>query len=157
MWYLGKSHLLSKNWLAYRTLIQLSPPRNQLVRATDTEKHLLTTFFDLYDTFVYTSFLNMRNRQLLLEEIIDIGRDEITRLLVALWDILCRVIENYDRYLRIMNRIGTEYMGPVIDEVDRISIPYWGTRWEEQLKTQLEEGFDRYSDADLSVLRPEGL
>lgn len=97
----------------------------------------------------------MRNRQMLLEEIVDIERNEITRLLVALWDILCRAIENYDRYMVIMGRIGSEYLGPVMDEVERALYPRRGMRWEQEFRMQLDQELEQYTEVDLSVLRPE--
>lgn len=110
---------------------------------------------DLYDTFVYTSFLNIRNRQILLEDIVDIERTEVTRLLVALWDILCRVIENYDIYLSIMTRIDEDYLIPTLETVEGILSPLIGTRFEENMRIVMNEGADMYTDWDLSVLRAE--
>lgn len=154
---LGKlQYILGQPTNVYFRQYKLTPPtRNQLYQANEIEKQILTTFFDLYDTFVYTSFLNMRNRQILLEEMIDIERNEITRLLVALWDVLCRVIENYDGYLDIMMRIEHEYLSPTGAEVNRLLNPHIGTRFEERMRMLMEEGIDAYPDMNLSVLRAE--
>lgn len=134
---------------------KLTQTRSHLFKASDVEKNILEAFLDLYDTFVYTSFLNIRNRQILLEDIVDIERTEITRLLVALWDILCRVIENYDIYLSIMTRIDEDYLIPTIETVERILSPLIGTRFEENMRMVMNEGADMYTDWDLSVLRAE--
>lgn len=92
---------------------------------------------------------------MLLEKMVDIERSEVTRILVALWDILCRVIEGYDRYLNLMERVGSEYLDPVIDQIERCLYPMRGTPRERCIRMQLEEGFDRYTEASLSILRPE--
>ncbi|ODM14560.1 hypothetical protein SI65_10046 [Aspergillus cristatus] len=128
---------------------------SQLRKVTPIEKTLLTTFLDLYDNFVYTSFLNTRNRQLLLEDIVNIERNEVTRILVALWDILCRVIEGYDRYLNLMETIGVEYLDPLIEQIEHYLHPIRGSEKERDIRKQLDEGFDRYREANLSTLRPE--
>lgn len=134
---------------------QLTQTRSHLYKPSEVEKNILEAFLDLYDTFVYTSFLNIRNRQILLEDIVDIERAEITRLLVALWDILCRVIENYDIYLSLMTRIDAEYLIPTIETVEAILRPLIGTRFEENMRMVMNEGADMYTDWDLSVLRAE--
>ncbi|OJJ80777.1 uncharacterized protein ASPGLDRAFT_93131, partial [Aspergillus glaucus CBS 516.65] len=104
-------------FIRYRRMLHVI--LGQLRKVTPIEKALLTTFLDLYDNFVYTSFLNTRNRQLLLEDIVNIERNEVTRILVALWDILCRVIEGYDRYLNLMEGIGIEYLDPLIEQIEQ--------------------------------------
>lgn len=91
----------------------------------------------------------------MLEDIIDIERDEISGLLIGLWDVLCRVIENYDRYLSIKGRIDEEYIFPTRHEVNSLLDLYIGTRYEERMRMMMEEGLDSYENTDLSVLRRE--
>lgn len=92
---------------------------------------------------------------MLLEDIVDIERNEVTRILVALWDILCRVIEGYDRYLNLMEGIGIEYLDPLIEQIEQYLHPIRGSERERCIRAQLDEGFDRYTEANISILRPE--
>lgn len=86
----------------------------------------------------------------------DIERAEITRLLVALWDILCRVIEKYDIYLNSMKRIEHEFLLPTIVSVEQILSPLIGTRFEESMRMLMNEGFELFPNySSLSILRAE--
>lgn len=131
------------------------PTRCRVFKVSEIEKDTLTTFLDLFDTFIYTCFLNRWSAGVLLEDIIDIERDEISGLLIGLWDVLCRVIENYDRYLSIKGSIDEDYIFPAGREVNSLLDLHIGTRYEERMRIMMEEGLDSYENTDLSVLRRE--
>lgn len=110
----------------------------------------------MYDTFVYTAFLRIRNRQILLEDIVDIERSEITRLLIALWDILCRAIEKYNLYFDIMVSAEKKYLMPAFRKLDIFLTPLIGTRFEERMRGVISDIFELFPDyLGLSILRTE--
>ncbi|KAE8354108.1 hypothetical protein BDV28DRAFT_164451 [Aspergillus coremiiformis] len=94
------------------------------------EKHLLTVFQDLYDTYVYSSFLNIRNRQILREDKVHLERDNLTRLLIAGWDVLNRAIENYNEIITISNDLKNRFVEPIMDRLPN-SHKIWEEEWEE--------------------------
>lgn len=86
----------------------------------------------------------------------DIERAEITRLLIALWDILCRVIEKYDLYLGAIKKIEEEFLIPTMESVENILSPLIGTRFEERMRMLMNEGFELFPNYSISsVLRAE--
>ncbi|KNG86470.1 hypothetical protein ANOM_005053 [Aspergillus nomiae NRRL 13137] len=94
------------------------------------EKHLLTVFQDLYDTYVYSDFLNIRNRQILREEGLHIERDNLARLLIAGWDVLSRAIENYNEIITINLDLKSRFVDPIMDRLPR-SYEIWEEEWKE--------------------------
>ncbi|KAE8394529.1 hypothetical protein BDV23DRAFT_179680 [Aspergillus alliaceus] len=103
------------------------------------EKHLLTIFQDLYDTFVYSSFLNVRNRQILHEDKPHTDRDRLARLLIAGWDVLSRAIENYSEIITINSDLKNRFVEPIMERLPH-SYKIWEEEWEEhQRQTELEK------------------
>ncbi|OGM50688.1 hypothetical protein ABOM_000601 [Aspergillus bombycis] len=94
------------------------------------EKHLLDVFQDLYDTYVYSDFLNIRNRQILREEGLHIERDNLARLLIAGWDVLSRAIENYNEIITINLDLKSRFVDPIMDRLPR-SYEIWEGEWKE--------------------------
>ncbi|KAE8408954.1 hypothetical protein BDV37DRAFT_294523 [Aspergillus pseudonomiae] len=94
------------------------------------EKHLLAVFQDLYDTYVYSDFLNIRNRQILREEGLHIERDNLARLLIAGWDVLSRAIENYSEIITINLDLKSCFVDPIMDRLPR-SYEIWEEEWKE--------------------------
>ncbi|KAE8137885.1 hypothetical protein BDV38DRAFT_282498 [Aspergillus pseudotamarii] len=94
------------------------------------EKHLLTVFQDLYDAYVYSDFLNIRNRQVLLEDGLHVERDNLTRLLIAGWDVLNRTIENYNEIITINLDLKGRFVDPIMERLPR-SYEIWEEEWDE--------------------------
>lgn len=92
------------------------------------ERRLLTLFLELYDAYVYNSFLYIRNRQIIIEDDPDVVRLELSRLLIALWDILNRVIENYEAYIFKMKDMKHRYFEPAMKQLQD-SPEIWRECW----------------------------
>ncbi|KAL2002593.1 hypothetical protein VTN02DRAFT_6447 [Thermoascus thermophilus] len=107
--------------MAYVVIRNLRKPR-------PLERRLLTLFLELYDAYVYNSFLYIRNRQIIIEDNPDVVRLELSRLLIALWDILNRVIENYEAYIIKMKDIRHRYFEPAMNQLQD-SPEIWRECW----------------------------
>ncbi|KJK61870.1 hypothetical protein P875_00086620 [Aspergillus parasiticus SU-1] len=106
------------------------------------EKHLLAVFQDLYDAYVYGDFLDIRNRQILQEEGFHIERDNLTRLLIAGWDILNRAIENYNEIITINLDIKSRFIDPVMERLPR-SYEIWEEEWDDhQRQCEIQRNMD---------------
>ncbi|KAJ5320607.1 hypothetical protein PENANT_c033G01675 [Penicillium antarcticum] len=79
------------------------------------ERRLLTVFLDFYETWVHTTFLRLRNHQILVEDIPVLARIDLSRRIIAVWDVLSRCIENYSLYTWATRTIRTKYFAPAID------------------------------------------
>ena len=90
----------------------------------------MAVFQDLYDTYVYSDFLNIRNRQILREEGLHIERDNLARLLIAGWDVLSRAIENYNEIITINLDLKSCFVDPIMDRLPR-SYEIWEEEWKE--------------------------
>ncbi|GFF89103.1 hypothetical protein IFM53868_05725 [Aspergillus udagawae] len=98
-------------------------------KPSDHELRLLTVFLDLYDTVIYTRFLTMRfNGKLILEEILNQQRAELSQLLGSLWDIHNHVIENYQKIINCMVHMKRNIVSPVYEEMTQ-SKELWIDRW----------------------------
>ncbi|GIK03913.1 hypothetical protein Aspvir_007988 [Aspergillus viridinutans] len=99
-------------------------------KPSDHELRLLTVFLDLYDTVIYTRFLTMRfNGKLILEEILNKQRAELSQLLGSLWDIHNHVIENYQKIINCMVHMKRNIVAPVYEEITQ-SKELWIERWD---------------------------
>ncbi|KAF7595278.1 hypothetical protein BBP40_006778 [Aspergillus hancockii] len=104
------------------------------------EKHLLAVFQDLYDVYVYSKFLSLRNRQIIREGRPNIKRDSLTRLLIAGWDVLNRTIENYNETITINHDLKSRFVEPVMQRLPN-SYEIWEEEWnkhQEQWEIQRE-------------------
>jgi hypothetical protein len=81
------------------------------------EQRLLSLFLEFYDTYIYNTFLNIRNRQIIAEDDLHEERLELSRVLIAVWDILNRVIENYEAYVMAMKDVKRRYIGPAMESL----------------------------------------
>ncbi|EAW19635.1 uncharacterized protein NFIA_027090 [Aspergillus fischeri NRRL 181] len=98
-------------------------------KPSDQELRLLTVFLDLYDTVIYTRFLTMRfNGELILEEILNKQRAQLSQLLGSLWDIHNHVIENYQKIINCMVHMKRNIVAPIYEEMTR-SKELWIDRW----------------------------
>ncbi|RHZ61108.1 hypothetical protein CDV55_105907 [Aspergillus turcosus] len=98
-------------------------------KPSDPELRLLTVFLDLYDTVIYTRFLTMRfNGKLILEELLNKQRAELSQLLGSLWDIHNHVIENYQKIINCMVHMKRDIVAPVYEEMTQ-SKELWIERW----------------------------
>ncbi|OJJ47078.1 hypothetical protein ASPZODRAFT_166327 [Penicilliopsis zonata CBS 506.65] len=125
--------------MAQVVMIHLKKPR-------PLERRLLSVFLELYDEYVYTGFLRTSNRQLVLEdEEVNVDRSEVSRLLIALWDILNRVIENYELYVKSMKEMKAQFFAPALDTLQN-SPEIWEESWDKhQVMIQMA---DRERDAE---------
>lgn len=73
------------------------------------EQKLLAQLTELYDKWVHDKFLDLRNRQILVEERLDEHRLRLTQYLHTIWDILSRVLEGYAAYREILDEIKEKY------------------------------------------------
>ncbi|KAH3358782.1 hypothetical protein KXV52_005811 [Aspergillus fumigatus] len=98
-------------------------------KPSDQELRLLTVFLDLYDTVIYTRFLTLRfNGELIIEEILNKQRAQLSQLLGSLWDIHNHVIENYQKIINCMVHMKRNIVAPVYEEMTR-SKELWIDRW----------------------------
>ncbi|KAE8375989.1 hypothetical protein BDV26DRAFT_294507 [Aspergillus bertholletiae] len=106
------------------------------------EKQLLSVFQGLYDTYVYSNFLNTRNRQILREDGFHIERDNLTRLLIAGWDVLSRTIENYNEVITINIDIKSRFVDPIMERLPR-SYEIWEEEWDaSQWQCEIQRNID---------------
>ncbi|KAA8646903.1 hypothetical protein EYZ11_012616 [Aspergillus tanneri] len=89
-----------------------------LRRPRPIEQRLLSVFLDFYDSHVYTDFLNIYNYQALHDDALFVERMELSRLLIAMWDVLNRTIENYNLVILINFDIKSQSVGPALAELD---------------------------------------
>ncbi|KAL2014456.1 hypothetical protein VTN00DRAFT_1981 [Thermoascus crustaceus] len=114
-------------YVTFRRMAYVVISRN-LRKPRPLERRLLTLFLELYDAYVYNSFLQIRNRQIIVEDDPDVVRLELSRLLIALWDILNRVIENYEAYIAKMKDMKRRYFEPAMQQLQD-SPEIWRECW----------------------------
>ncbi|RAH63085.1 hypothetical protein BO85DRAFT_494704 [Aspergillus piperis CBS 112811] len=85
---------------------------NHLNKARPSERDLLTVFLDFFDAHIYTDFMNDYQRQLPVKENWNPVRVEMTRALIAVWDLINRAIESYDAIIRVTVDIKERYTEP---------------------------------------------
>ncbi|RWQ98173.1 hypothetical protein C8Q69DRAFT_457989 [Paecilomyces variotii] len=103
------------------------------------EKRLLSLFFELYDTYVYSAFLNMRPLLQTEVELADEKR-ELSRVLVSLWDVINQDIEKYDEYDNRAKAIKCRYIDALGAKLKNESPEAWQKFWESQRKSTSREG-----------------
>ncbi|KAJ5081308.1 hypothetical protein NUU61_009572 [Penicillium alfredii] len=81
------------------------------------ERRLLTLYLELYEGWVHTAFLHRRNRQILQEEKPNPDRLELSRFLLAIWDVMTRCIENYAVYTSTTRDIREKYFTPALQQL----------------------------------------
>lgn len=87
---------------------------------------------------MHTTFLRLRNRQILLEDAPDPKRLVLSRYLFAIWDILTRCIENYALYTQATTEIREQYLAPTMEQL-RYAPEIWEQCWELSLQGQMQE------------------
>ncbi|GLB09554.1 hypothetical protein AtubIFM57258_005477 [Aspergillus tubingensis] len=85
---------------------------NHLNKPRPSERDLLTVFLDFFDAYIYTDFMNDYQRQLPVKENWNPVRVEMTRALIAVWDLINRAIESYDAIIRVTVDIKERYTEP---------------------------------------------
>ncbi|GAA86078.1 similar to An07g02040 [Aspergillus luchuensis IFO 4308] len=104
------SHSLTK---AKQKQTQLTPTLiSHLNKPRPSERDLLTVFLDFFDAHIYTDFMNDYQRQLPVKENWNPVRVEMTRALIAVWDLINRAIESYDAIIRVTVDIKERYTEP---------------------------------------------
>ncbi|KAJ9270501.1 hypothetical protein DTO212C5_3290 [Paecilomyces variotii] len=103
------------------------------------EKRLLSLFFELYDTYVYSAFLNMRPLLQTEVELADEKR-ELSRVLVSLWDVINQDIEKYDEYDNRAKAIKCRYIDALGAKLKNESPEAWQKFCESQRKSRSREG-----------------
>ncbi|PYH67341.1 uncharacterized protein BO88DRAFT_465808 [Aspergillus vadensis CBS 113365] len=92
---------------------QLTPTHSShLNKPRPSERDLLTVFLDFFDAYIYTDFMNDYQRQLPVKENWNPVRVEMTRALIAVWDLINRAIESYDAIIRVTVDIKERYTEP---------------------------------------------
>ncbi|KAL7650188.1 hypothetical protein ACMYSQ_011990 [Aspergillus niger] len=81
------------------------------------ERRLLAVFFDFFDAYLYTDFIRDYQRQLPVEENWNPVRVEMTRALIAVWDLINRAIESYDAIIKVTMDIKGKYTEPHFREM----------------------------------------
>ncbi|KAJ5756945.1 uncharacterized protein N7511_007127 [Penicillium nucicola] len=79
------------------------------------ERRLLTLFLEFYESWVHAAFLRQRNHQILVEDIPIVARIDLSRRIIAVWDVLTRCIENYSLYTWASRTIRSKYFAPAMD------------------------------------------
>ena len=103
------------------------------------ERQLLDLYLALFEEWVHTPFLRLRNRQILSEETASLARTELSRHVIAIWDVISRCIENYGAYTWATLKIREEFFAPTMDHlVDATDI--WEKCWNNDMgMTELAE------------------
>lgn len=104
------------------------------------ERRLLSAFLGVYDSYIYTMFLRIYNRQIVQETIPPPG-NQLSRHLIGLWDVLNRSIENYELYVNMMVDMRDTFFGPVMEELARCP-----ELWQESWDRHQEQGLEKYVD-----------
>ncbi|GAD94515.1 hypothetical protein ANI_1_1570064 [Paecilomyces variotii No. 5] len=101
------------------------------------EKNLLSLFFELYDTYVYSAFLNMRP---LLQTEIDLADEkrELARVLVSLWDVINQDMGKFTEYENRANAIKHRYIDVYSEKLKAESSEMWQEFW---VKQRARDGF----------------
>ena len=81
------------------------------------EKRLLFLFLELYVTYVYNVFQAIGNQQIVIEDELNQEKLGLSRALINVWDILNRVIENYDSYVLAMKDMRGKYFTPTMESL----------------------------------------
>jgi hypothetical protein len=87
---------------------------------------------------VHTTFLRLRNRQILREDIPNTDRMDLSRHLLAIWDVLTRCIDNYAIYTFTTCDIRDRYLAPAMKEL-RCAPELWSQCWELSLQGEHQE------------------
>ncbi|PWY96259.1 hypothetical protein BO94DRAFT_541096 [Aspergillus sclerotioniger CBS 115572] len=90
---------------------------NHLNKPRPSEQRLLAVFLDFFDSYIYTDFISIRHRQIRIEETWNPIRMQMTRLMVDIWDMINRAIENYDAIVKISMMIKREYIEPALNNM----------------------------------------
>ncbi|KAJ5610176.1 hypothetical protein N7510_006895 [Penicillium lagena] len=102
------------------------------------ERQLLSVYLELYEAWVHTTFLRLRNRQILREDIPNTDRMDLSRHLLAIWDVMTRCIDNYSIYTFTTCDIRDRYLEPTMK--DLLCAPdIWPQCWEMTLEGHDEE------------------
>ncbi|KAJ5321983.1 hypothetical protein MYU51_002677 [Penicillium brevicompactum] len=82
------------------------------------ERKLLGQFLTLYEEWVHTPFLRLRNRQILNEQTSCPARAELSRQIIAIWDVVSRCIESYETYIWATMNIREEFFVPTMEALN---------------------------------------
>lgn len=85
------------------------------------ERQLLFLFLELYITYIYNIFLEIGTQQIILEDELNREKLELSRALINVWDVLNRVIENYDSYVLAMKDMRGKYFTPTMESLAKSS------------------------------------
>jgi hypothetical protein len=85
------------------------------------ERRLLFLFLELYVTYIYNVFLEIGTQQIVIEDELNQEKLELSRALINVWDVLNRVIENYDSYVIAMKDMRGKYFTPMMESLAKSS------------------------------------
>lgn len=112
------------------------------------EERLLSLFLELYDAYVYSRFVRIRNRQIITESGLGPERLELSRLVIAIWDILNRIIENYAAHVHAMREMKRRFFAPAMEELRR-SPHIWNESWKRfETMIRLDEEVDEKEEEE---------
>lgn len=87
---------------------------------------------------MHTTFLRLRNRQILREDIPNTDRMDLSRHLLAIWDVMTRCIDNYSIYTFTTCDIRDRYLEPTMKDL-LCAAEIWPQCWELTLEGRDEE------------------
>ncbi|CAG8946659.1 unnamed protein product [Penicillium salamii] len=99
------------------------------------ERQLLELYLELFDEWVHTPFLRLRNHQILAEQTSCLAREELSRHIIAIWDITSRCIESYATYTWGTMAIRDEFFAPSVDKLN-MATDLWEQCWNKDMETE---------------------
>ncbi|CAG8283667.1 unnamed protein product [Penicillium salamii] len=99
------------------------------------ERQLLELYLELFDEWVHTPFLRLRNHQILVEQTSCLAREELSRQIIAIWDITSRCIESYATYTWGTVTIRDEFFAPSVDKLN-MATDLWEQCWNKDMETE---------------------
>ncbi|OXV05763.1 hypothetical protein Egran_06468 [Elaphomyces granulatus] len=102
-------------FVTFRRMVQVVT--SHLKKPRPLERRLLFLFLELYVTYVYNVFQEIGNQQIVIEDELNQEKLGLSRALINVWDILNRVIENYDSYVLAMKDMRGKYFTPTMESL----------------------------------------
>ncbi|CAP85478.1 hypothetical protein E8E15_006867 [Penicillium rubens] len=111
------------------------------------ERRLLSLYMDMYEEWVHTPFLLLRNRQLVNEQDPSPERTKLSRRVIMIWDLMNSCIESYGTLTWFTLEIKHQYFAPVMGYLCD-SPEIWQYCWDQY--QALEKDRAQASEKDLS-------
>lgn len=78
------------------------------------ERQLLALYMDMYEEWIRTPFVRLRNRQILTEQQPSPTRAKLSRRIIIVWELMTRCIESYGTLNLLTLEIKEQYFAPVL-------------------------------------------